>query len=134
MRNDTKVLLSTTQWRMEEAGPRKVVVLKRTSTPFRDLDLLVQENDAVIGQIRSYHKGFGIVVDMREAPLRNDPAFENSMEILRTVISRRFARVAVLIATGVGVLQINRITREDGHQTFATRSETEAIKFAQGEG
>lgn len=127
-----QVLLSTDFWRMEEDSSLRLVFLKRTSTKFLDINLLKQQNGAVISQIRTTHKSFGIVVDMREAPMRNDPEFESAMETLRSAIRSGYARTAVLISTGVGVLQINRLTREDGSQTFATRSEVDAVEFARG--
>ena len=117
---------------MEEDSSSKLVFLKRTSTKFLDIKLLKQQNGAVISQIRTTHKSFGIVVDMREAPMRNDPEFESAMETLRSAIRSGYARTAVLTSTGVGVLQINRLTREDGSQTFATRSEVDAVEFARG--
>lgn len=79
-----QVLLSTDFWRMEEDSSSKLVFLKRTSTKFLDIKLLKQQNSAVISQIRTTHKSFGIVVDMREAPMRNDPEFESAMETLRS--------------------------------------------------
>jgi len=117
---------------MEEDSSSKLVFLKRTSTKILDINLLKQQNSTVISQIRTFHKSFGIVVDMREAPMRNDAEFESAMETLRNAIRSGYARTAVLISTGVGVLQINRLTREDGSQTFATRSEVDAVEFARG--
>jgi hypothetical protein len=87
----------------------------------------------VIAAIRDDHATYGVVVDMRQAPPRNDPAFENAMARLRGVVTGKFARTAVLLESAAGVLQVNRLGREDGqpHQ-FATLSETAAMKFASG--
>jgi sulfite reductase (NADPH) flavoprotein alpha-component len=70
------------------------------------------------------------VVDMRQAPTRNDPEFEDAMSKLRKEIFSHYARVAVLVSSEIGVLQVNRIGRNEGARTYATQSEDEAIRFA----
>jgi hypothetical protein len=70
---------------------------------------------------------------MRHAPPRNDPAFETAMRGLRDAVEVRFARTAVLLDTAVGLLQVTRLTREDGAGTFATQSEAAALRFARGQ-
>ena len=128
-----KTLLLNNYWVMEEDETKKVVILKRTALVFASTADVVRSNDAVIAQIRPAHSQYGIVVDMRQAPLRNDPAFENAMGRLRNELTSRYARLALLLETAVGVLQVNRIGREEGNRTFATRSEAAAIKFAMGQ-
>jgi len=101
---------------------------------FTALENLTVENESVIRRIRPLHTNFGVVVDMRQAPLRNDPAFENAMQRLRSEVTARFARVVLLLETDVGILQVNRLVREDEQKSFVTRSEPAAIKFAMGQG
>lgn len=129
-----KTLLLNNYWVMEEDQAKKIVILKRTALVFTSTEDVVRANDGVISQIRPAHNQYGIVVDMRQAPLRNDPAFENAMGRLRNELTSRYARLALLLETAVGVLQVNRIGREEGNRTFATRSESAAIKFAMGQG
>jgi hypothetical protein len=52
---------------------------------------------------------------------------------LRAALSAHFARAAVLLQTPVGVLQVNRINRDDGSALFVTMSEEEALRFARGQ-
>lgn len=134
LRTEMKTLLLNNFWVMEEDEAKKVVILKRTALVFSSTADVIRANDAVIAQIRPGHNQYGIVVDMRQAPLRNDPAFENAMGRLRNELTSRYARLALLLETAVGVLQVNRIGREEGNRTFATRSESAAIKFAMGQG
>jgi hypothetical protein len=68
-----------------------------------------------------------------QAPPRNDPAFESAMRGLRDAVEVRFARTAVLLESAVGLLQVSRLTREDGAETFATQSEAAALRFARGQ-
>jgi hypothetical protein len=69
---------------------------------------------------------------MREAPQRNDLEFENAMLNIRYVLAHTFARLTVLLETTTGLLQVNRIGRNDGiaSEIFATTNEYAALKFA----
>jgi sulfite reductase (NADPH) flavoprotein alpha-component len=128
-----RTVLSTTYWTMEEDEDNHVVIICRTPTAVQTLADLVSQNEEVIRRFRPEHAAWGVVVDMRQAPRRNDPAFENAMGRLRLESSRRFARLAVLLESEEGVLQVNRLRRADERdKSFATKSETAAIKFAMG--
>lgn len=125
-------LVASPYYVMEEDPDRRVVMLHRTPVAFESLEQLEEENEHIIRQIRADHADYGVVVDMRQAPVRNDPAFESSMRRLRAEVTQRFARLAVLLESAVGVLQVNRLDRDEGQKTFATRSEAAAIGFAAG--
>lgn len=125
-------LVSSVHWVMREYGEHRLVQLKRTSEPFEsNLDIAI-EADRILPNLRSEYSNFGIVVDMRGAPLRADPQFEGAMRRLRGAIAESFARVAVLLRSQTGMLQVHRLTREDRTRTFATLSETAAFEFAKG--
>jgi sulfite reductase (NADPH) flavoprotein alpha-component len=128
-----RVLACSKYWFMEEHFKERVVVLCRTPIPFESLSVLVKENEAVLALIRQEHSSYGVIVDMRQAPARNDPAFEGAMRHLRETLTMRFARLAVLIESAAGVLQVNRLGRGEGQRHFATMSESAAMKFAKGE-
>ncbi len=125
-----RVLISTAYWLMEEDAVRKVVILRRHAVPVDSLDELLTQNREITNLMRSVDEEFGIVIDMRQAPSRNDPEFEDAMAQLRAEIFRHYTRVAVLVSSALGVLQVNRINRNDGAQTFATQNEAEAVRFA----
>ncbi|MEY2934181.1 MAG: hypothetical protein RL033_4930, partial [Pseudomonadota bacterium] len=126
-------LITSAHWLMEEDRLNKVVFLRRMALPFGSLEELTSANQQVVRQIRPEHREWGIVVDMRQAPPRNDPSFESAMRGLRDAVEVRFARTAVLLETAVGLLQVTRLTREDGATTFATQSEAAAVRFARGQ-
>jgi hypothetical protein len=109
------------------------VVLTRSAAPVDTIPDLIAQNEEVIARIRPEHAGFGVVVDMRQAVPRNDPEFENAMQQLRQELQSRFRRLAVLIESAMGVLQVDRLTRIEGTQVFGTQSESAAFKFARGE-
>jgi sulfite reductase alpha subunit-like flavoprotein len=125
-----RALISTDYWLMEEDAGQKFALLRRHAVPVDSLQELLEQNHEIIEQMRTVQDDFGIVVDMRQAPPRNDPAFEDAMGQLRREIFNRYARVAVLVSSEIGVLQVDRIGRNEGSKTYATQSEAEAIRFA----
>ncbi|WP_437876443.1 hypothetical protein [Sorangium sp. So ce513] len=126
-------LLASTHWLMEEDGDGRVVRLVRQPVPFASIEELASANAAVLRLLASRHRSAGIVVDMRQASARNDAAFEEAMRGMRAQITSSFARTAVLVETQAGLLQVNRLTRQDGATSFATTIEAEALHFARGE-
>jgi hypothetical protein len=126
-------LLSSTYWLMAEDVDQRVVWLVRRAVAFASLAEITSANAAVVRKILPQHRSAGVLVDMRQAPSRNDTGFEQAMQGLRTQVEARFARTAVLLATQVGLLQVNRITRADHATTFATTDEAAALRFARGD-
>lgn len=126
----TEVLVSTPLWTMEEDRERKIVLLTRSAAPVASLEELVTQNEQVIAKMAPHHRDYGIVVDTRQAPQRNDADFEGAMSRLRRECSARYNRVAVLLISAMGVLQVRRIGRSDEASTYATQSREAAIKFA----
>jgi hypothetical protein len=55
-----------------------------------------------------------LLLDMREAPGRNDDAFERRVAPYRAATVRGFLRVAVLVRSLPGQMQVQRHAREDG--------------------
>lgn len=126
-----RILFCSKYWFVEEQ--ENAMIFRRTSLPFESLEVLVQENETALAMIRPEHATCGVVVDMRQAPARNDPAFEGAMRTLRETLTQRFARLAVLVESTAGVLQVNRLGRDQNATHFGTMSEVAAIKFAKGE-
>jgi hypothetical protein len=125
-------LLRITHWVMDEDRDYRIIWLERTALPFASLAEVTVANEEVVRKFAPYHHQWGIVVDMAQAPPRNDPAFEGAMRGLRAAIELTFARTAVLLGTQVGVLQVKRITREDSAKSYATVSREAALRFARG--
>jgi sulfite reductase (NADPH) flavoprotein alpha-component len=119
-------------WLLEEFPEQQIAVLHRTPLPASSLSALAADNDALLLALRDEHRNFGLVVDTREAPLRNDKAFEQTMEKLRLELTSRFQRSAVLLDSALGELQVSRLERDEGRNTFITRSVSAAFRFAAG--
>ena len=74
----------------------------------------------------------GLVVDLRAAPGRNDDAYEVAVAPFRRALLESAQRVAVLVRTRVGALQVARHAREDGLDVFVTDDEAAARAHALG--
>lgn len=119
-------------WLLEEFPEQQIAVLHRTPLPASSLTELAADNDALLAALREEHRQFGLVVDTREAPLRNDKAFEETMAKLRVELTSHFQRSAVLLDSALGELQVSRLERDEGRKTFITRSVAAAFRFAAG--
>ncbi len=70
-----------------------------------------------------------LFIDSRLAPLRNDPVFEAAFEENRKRFIRGFKKVAALVKTAVGKLQIQRHSKIDGIPIGAFSEAAEALAY-----
>ncbi|MFK7986713.1 MAG: hypothetical protein AB8I08_11870 [Sandaracinaceae bacterium] len=114
----------------EEHPDLRVLVIRRTaSRPESPETLVAAYREALQLSGRSYD-GWGLLIDSRLAPGRNDPAFETAMNALRLQASEVFPRVSVLVESAIGLLQSQRLRVESGAIGLITRDEDEAMAFA----
>jgi hypothetical protein len=83
----------------------------------RELDRLGRERHAML-------------VDLRAAHGSNAPGFEEAMARARRGLLAGFPRIAVLVKTAAGALQMQRHAREDGANMRVFQDEAEALAFA----
>jgi hypothetical protein len=94
---------------------RGVFRFTRSEVPYASLEDIVDLHQR-IGRVfdRMGRDRHVLLVDMRRATLNNRPEFEQAAARARTVLVRGFRRVAVVVQTAVGALQVGRHLREDG--------------------
>ncbi|WP_434040852.1 hypothetical protein [Sorangium cellulosum] len=73
--------------------------------------------------------GLSLLVDLRSVVGRNDPAFEAAMQRFRPIVMRGFRRVAILVRTPAGALQIHRHFREDGVDRMIGSDEARLLEY-----
>jgi len=91
----------------------RIVVLERTSVPIGDLDVarvFAPADQALATLDRSR---YGILIDVRTAPGRNDAEFEDRFAPVRQRLQQGFLRVAIVVKTTSGKLQTQRYARVD---------------------
>lgn len=84
---------------------------------------------AALAMDRYGRKGRGLLVDVRVSIGRNEPEYEAPLRRARARNDAGFARIAVLLKSVVGMLQMMRLSDEDGTLRLVTMSEPHAIAY-----
>jgi hypothetical protein len=86
----------------------------RTEVPFPHLAVMIAQHERVARILdRLGRDRYALLVDMRLAPRNTDPGFDAAAARSRRLLTRGFTRMAVLVSTAVGALQVKRHIRED---------------------
>lgn len=105
-----------------------IVRWRRNDVPYASYDDVRLCHEELAWHLDQHGRaGRGLLVDMRGAQLNNDPEFEAVATAARELLVRGFGKVAVLVATAVGALQVRRHIREDGRDIPVFQDEAEAI-------
>lgn len=116
-------------WLSIEAHPRGVVRVVRHHVPFASLAELERAYGGVVEALDALPRARrALLVDLRAAPSRNDPAFERTIAPLRKRMWEGFARRGVLLRSAVGKLQIERHAAQDGVSVSAFHELDDALR------
>lgn len=107
-----------------------LVRYERTALSFDDVGSIDATHDAIVRSVESCDRSrLALLVDLREGPARNDPTFEAAMARHRPRILGGYRRVASLVRTAVGKLQVGRHLRDDGLVFHITHDEEDAMRY-----
>jgi hypothetical protein len=127
------LLLSTPQITLSTEPEARLVRYVRSSAPYPDLVEYERVHERVAAALDNLgRKRNVLLVDMREALMNNEPAFEKAAARGRQLLVRDFRRVAVVVKTAVGALQVGRHLREDSLEMPIFNDDTEALSFLLG--
>jgi hypothetical protein len=99
----------------------------RNAVPFTSLEAVREHHAAIAAAIATVAVSeLGLLIDVREAPARNDEAFEAEMTRGVGKLLVQFRGHAFLVKTAVGGLQVRRLASERGLSTGATFSDEAA--------
>ena len=113
-----------------EHPERKLIRVVRSARRPERQEAIVETYREALGP---EHASWGVLIDVRSAPGVNDEPFERSVEVVRSELASRVARVVFLVSSAVGALQVNRVARESGTRASVTQDEDEALRWATGE-
>lgn len=108
----------TDHWQVRVNRTRGVIWLERTPVPFgapEDLDASLVLFQKLLARIEGGAPD-RLLFDLRKAPGRNDEAFERSTKRLRTQLDELFDRVAILVRSQVGKLQVTRLNKGEAQR------------------
>lgn len=117
-------------WLLERGTNQLLLRVSRTPEPFvllADVSLAFAEVEYALDAYNRRH--FCLLVDMRAAPQRNDPDFEQVASHQPAALSQGFIRVAVLVRTASGRLQVGRHIRGQGASMNMFNDEIVAMHF-----
>lgn len=72
---------------------------------------------------------YALLADIRAAPGRNDPQFEETLQRVRLRWIGGFRKVGVLVQSAVGLLQVKRYARQDDVKRLVTNDEDELLEY-----
>jgi hypothetical protein len=102
-------LLLTSHFRVIEDEHARIITRSRTALRFASAEEVVAQYDGLVRALdRVDRASYAVLVDLRLAPPRNDEAFEEIVGRYHAPLYERFRRVAVVVLTAAGRLQLRR--------------------------
>ncbi len=88
----------------------------RTARPYATIDEMTASHEKLVAALPAFFSktGLKLLVDVRQAPPRNDDAFEVQVTRLLVTFMQRFSAHAFLVKSAVGRLQTQRLARSRG--------------------
>jgi SpoIIAA-like len=110
-----------------------VIVVRRSAAPFTSREDIERHFGALNDAIDRIDKPrYGLLVDIRLVAGQNDSEFELAFGPHRTQLERGFRRVAVLVGSPAGRLQVQRHALQDRLAVRAFTDEAEALEWLRG--
>jgi len=133
---ETEVIGETPHWKVSRNAALRVIFLERLRERLTGVAEVDQSFDAVrriFGMAPL--NAWGIVFDMRQAIPSGDAAIEDAFRRNRQHLIKPFAKMAILLAGAVGVLQVQRMMKDAPDPRIGVFSDEEsAMKWAAGGG
>ena len=119
-------------YRVEEEPARGLVRVTRTDVRFPSLEEMKAAHDELAPIIRRL-TGKKLLLDFSGGPPgRNDDAFESaSLPVIRA-LEQTFEKVAVLVRTRAGELQVRRLAKQDHREPSVFFEEKDALRWLTG--
>ena len=102
----------------------------RTGARFESIAQLEAEYEALLGAFEALNRPiYAQLIDARESPARNDPAFEATVTRYHAPLYRGFRAVAVLVQSAAGRLQVRRMLEVSGIHAPVLTDEPAALEY-----
>jgi len=126
-------LLHTAHFILSADETALIVTRTRTAQRFASLEELAAEYDGVVQALDRVDRAvYALLIDLRLAPPRNDEAFEAAVTRYQAPLYDRFRRVAVVVATAAGRLQLRRFLADSRPDAGLFTDMDEATAFLRG--
>jgi hypothetical protein len=119
-------------WALLRQRPQLILIVRRTPHEYESAEEVRESFAGLEKALAEYNrKHFSLLVDLRSAPQRNDPEYEKVASQEPVVLTRDFLRVAGLVRTAAGKLQVGRHVRSAGIKMQLFNDEVEALDYLQ---
>ena len=107
--------------------------VERSEVPYPSAEALSQER-LLLGEAldRLGRTGRSLLIDSRKAPNSTDDRLREEFKRFRVEVSRGFDKVAALVRTKVGILQVNRLVGDSITNVHAFDNEAAATAYLLG--
>jgi len=120
-------------WRAELVNSTTVVLVERSSRAFPSPQAVERSCAALNRSVDTLDRArHDLLIDVRSVAGRNDPEFERVMEPERMRLQRGFRRVAVLVNSVAGQLQMQRYAAQDGSKLRTFLDRRKALEWLTG--
>ena len=125
-----RVLVSNEYCRVVHDPRTNIARFTRTSAPIQSLEDAARYFGEAIAALDALGRArIRLIIDSREAPMKNDPQYETAMAEHRRQVARGIPRVAVIVKTAVGRLHAQRLGKEDHLQQVVVGTDEEALAY-----
>jgi hypothetical protein len=126
-------LLHTSHFLVTEQPIVRILTRSRTAERFTTAEQVTAEYDALVRALdRVERSAYSVLVDLRLAPPRNDEAFEEIVARYHARLYERFRRVAVVVQSAAGRLQLRRFLSAARPDARVFTDVDEATAFLRG--
>ncbi len=116
-------------WHISHDQARGFVRLTRTARPFPSIEATLEIQRALGPRLERF-RGLPLLLDFSGGPPgRNDEDFEAAVAPARRQLDAIFPRVALLLRSRAGELQVRRMAKKEQRAAFVFLNEAEAVKW-----
>ena len=116
-------------WRVEHDLARGFVRLTRSARAFPSIEV-TREVQRLLGPRLERYAGLPLLLDFSGGPPgRNDEDFEATVAPARRELDRIFGKVALLIRSRAGELQVRRMAKAENRPAYVFFDEAEALRW-----
>jgi hypothetical protein len=115
---------------VETLPGERIIRITRNHGEFGSTRQIISVLDEVLAQLRLVDRSkFGLLIDTRAVPFREDPEFEAAFRHWRVRVAEGFARAAVVVASPEGQRQAEASSRRDGAGVRVFADEPSALEW-----
>lgn len=116
-------------FQLDTDDAHQVVRLVRTEEPLHSVPEMIAVLEEILAAVEGIDgQTYGLLVDNRRGPVRDDPAFQKAFRSFRKRLDERFVRVGVLLASDESVKRLEEVGPSPNVRAYT--AEEAALRWA----